>query len=88
MSKRFNYRQYREDLIKKYVKKYGSKDKAILGLYSDYRAQKLLKDTVSKMVDWIGSLKLKADTLSEMVDWEQIEKEIDDEEKASQAQSA
>tara|TARA_R110002110_G_scaffold70223_4_gene188674 strand:+ start:1138 stop:1386 length:249 start_codon:yes stop_codon:yes gene_type:complete len=52
MSKRFNYRQYREDLIKKYVKKYGSKDKAILGLYSDYRAQKLLKDTVSKMVDW------------------------------------
>ena len=71
MSKRFNYRQYREDLIKKYVKKYGSKDKAILGLYSDYRAQKLLKDTVSKMVDW-----------------KQIEKEIDDEEKASQAQSA
>jgi hypothetical protein len=33
----------------------------------------------------IGSLKLKAVTLSEMVDWEQIEKEIDDEEKNSEA---
>ena len=71
MSKDFNWKQYKTDVIKKYVKKYGSKDKAIV-----------------EMDAQIGSLKLKADTLSEMVDWEQIEKEIDDEEKASQAQSA
>ena len=71
MSKDFNWKQYKTDVIKKYVKKYGSKDKAIV-----------------EMDAQIGSLQLKADTLSEMVDWEQIEKEIDDEEKASQAQSA
>ena len=71
MSKDFNWKQYKTDVIKKYVEKYGSRDKAIV-----------------EMDAQIGSLKLKADTLSEMVDWEQIEKEIDDEEKASQTQSA
>tara|TARA_X000001382_G_C3051214_1_gene141154 strand:+ start:169 stop:384 length:216 start_codon:yes stop_codon:yes gene_type:complete len=71
MSKDFNWKQYKTDIIKKYVEKYGSRDKAIV-----------------EMDAQIGSLKLKADTLSEMVDWEQIEKEIDDEEKASQTQSA
>lgn len=70
MSKDFNWKQYKTDIIKKYVEKYGSRDKAIV-----------------EMDAQIGSLKLKADTLSEMVDWEQIEKEIDDEEKTSQAQS-
>ena len=71
MSKDFNWKQYKTDVIKKYVEKYGSREKAIV-----------------EMDAQIGSLKLKADTLSEMVDWEQIEKEIDDEEKASQTQSA
>tara|TARA_R100000655_G_C2856972_1_gene170688 strand:- start:249 stop:464 length:216 start_codon:yes stop_codon:yes gene_type:complete len=71
MSKDFNWKQYKTDVIKKYVEKYGSREQAIV-----------------EMDAQIGSLKLKADTLSEMVDWEQIEKEIDDEEKASQAQSA
>tara|TARA_R110000824_G_scaffold108603_6_gene255788 strand:- start:6640 stop:6855 length:216 start_codon:yes stop_codon:yes gene_type:complete len=71
MSKDFNWKQYKTDIIKKYVEKYGSREKAIVEMDAE-----------------IGSLKLKADTLSEMVDWEQIEKEIDDEEKASQAQSA
>jgi len=68
MSKDFNWKQYKTDVIKKYVEKYGSRDKAIV-----------------EMDAQIGSLKLKADTLSEMVDWEQIEKEIDDEEKNSEA---
>ncbi len=63
-----NWKQYKIDVIKKYVEKYGSRDKAIV-----------------EMDAQIGSLKLKADTLSEMVDWEQIEKEIDDEEKNSEA---
>lgn len=71
MSKDFDWEQYKTDVIKKYVEKYGSREQAIV-----------------EMDAQIGSLKLKADTLSEMVDWEQIEKEIDDEEKASQAQSA
>jgi len=71
MSKDFDWKQYKTDVIKKYVEKYGSREKAIV-----------------EMDAQIGSLKLKADTLSEMVDWEQIEKEIDDEEKASQTQSA
>ena len=68
MSKDFNWKQYKTDIIKKYVEKYGSREQAIV-----------------EMDAQIGSLKLKADTLSEMVDWEQIEKEIDDEEKNSKA---
>ncbi len=63
-----NWKQYKIDVIKKYVEKYGSRDKAIVEMDAQIR-----------------SLKLKADTLSEMVDWEQIEKEIDDEEKNSEA---
>lgn len=68
MSKDFNWKQYKTDVVKKYVEKYGSREQAIV-----------------EMDAQIGSLKLKADTLSEMVDWEQIEKEIDDEEKNSKA---
>jgi hypothetical protein len=68
MSKDFNWKQYKTDSIKKYVEKYGSREKAIVEMDAE-----------------IGSLKLKAVTLSEMVDWEQIEKEIDDEEKNSEA---
>lgn len=68
MSKDFNWKQYKTDIIKKYVEKYGSREQAIV-----------------EMDAQIGSLKLKADTLSEMVDWEQIEKEIDDKEKNSEA---
>jgi hypothetical protein len=68
MSKDFNWKQYKTDIIKKYVEKYGSREKAIVEMDAE-----------------IGSLKLKAVTLSEMVDWEQIEKEIDDEEKNSEA---
>jgi hypothetical protein len=68
MSKDFDWKQYKTDIIKKYVEKYGSREKAIVEMDAE-----------------IGSLKLKAVTLSEMVDWEQIEKEIDDEEKNSEA---
>jgi len=71
MSKDFDWKQYKTDVIKKYVEKYGSREQAIVEMDAE-----------------IDSLRLKADTLSEMVDWEQIEKEIDDEEKNSEAQSA
>ena len=31
MSKDFNWKQYKTDIIKKYVEKYGSREKAIVG---------------------------------------------------------
>ncbi len=71
MSKEFNWKKYKSDVIKKCVDKYGSREQAIVEMDAE-----------------IGSLRLKAETLGNMVDWEKIEREIDDEEEAKQAQSA
>ena len=47
-----------------------------------------IEQAIVEMDAEIGSLRLKAETLGNMVEWDKIEREIDDEEKASQAQSA
>lgn len=70
MSKDFNWKQYKTDVVKKYVKKYGSKNKAIVELDAQIDSLKLKTDTLSEMVDGVTNF-------SSGKIWEQIEKEYE-----------
>ena len=52
MSKDFDWKQYKTDIIKKYVEKYGSREKAIVEMDAQIGSLKLKADTLSEMVDW------------------------------------